>query len=383
MSEASHDLNRLLDKPGLGEGPAGYENSFLSFTGAQRLLNGVLSLALVAVMTFRPWVRWRGRFGSISSCARPNASLGLLVPKAGTGRRRSSHRHGSGGYIGWSVTPWGCRHDPRSHDPHRAAAVETGERRTRADRGDGAAGVDPEQEVQQLDQALAVGVEKAEVARAAQPLGQDMAQQQVQEVGARERSGLPAAGAAVLEAEGHLAVVAGEDVLLPDHAAVEIAAEVDQGLLAGADMLAIDHPLFGMRRGQGEPGLGESLEHPGPDSPLQRSADLGGELRVAAHQFLEDRHRAQSRRVLEHRYHFLIEDPGQWVRAPPAPKGLSLGGQSRVRLEAVRRRRAEAGLGGRSGGGVGSSNFHVKPHLVIGYVSPRHRVFLLWSEETP
>ena len=218
MSEASHDLNRLLDKPGLGEGPAGYENSFLSFTGAQRLLNGVLSLALVAVMTFRPWVRWRGRFGSISSCARPNASLGLLVPKAGTGRRRSSHRHGSGGYIGWSVTPWGCGPDPRSQDPHRAAAVETGERRTRADRGDGAAGVDPEQEVQQLDQALAVGVEKAEVARAAQPLGQDMAQQQVQEVGARERSGLPAAGAAVLEAEGHLAVVAGEDVLLPDHA---------------------------------------------------------------------------------------------------------------------------------------------------------------------
>ena len=40
----SHDLNRLLDKPGLGEGPAGYENSFLSFTGAQRLLNCVLSL---------------------------------------------------------------------------------------------------------------------------------------------------------------------------------------------------------------------------------------------------------------------------------------------------------------------------------------------------
>lgn len=52
MSEESHDLNRLLDKPSLGEGPAGYEKSFLSFTGAQRLLNCVLSLALVAVMTF-------------------------------------------------------------------------------------------------------------------------------------------------------------------------------------------------------------------------------------------------------------------------------------------------------------------------------------------
>jgi hypothetical protein len=37
VSEASHDLNRLLDKPGSGECPVGYENSFLSFTGAQRL----------------------------------------------------------------------------------------------------------------------------------------------------------------------------------------------------------------------------------------------------------------------------------------------------------------------------------------------------------
>jgi hypothetical protein len=81
-----------------------------------------------------------------------------------------SHRHDSGGHIGWSVIPCGCRHDPRSHDPHHAAAVGTGERRTRADRGGGLGGVDPEQEVQQLDQPLAVGVEEAEVARPAQTL---------------------------------------------------------------------------------------------------------------------------------------------------------------------------------------------------------------------
>ena len=62
----------------------------------------------------------------------------------------------------------------------------------------------------------------------------------------------------------------------------EIAAEVDQGLLAGADMLAIDHPFFGMRRGQGEPGLGECLEHPGPEDLGQGlvAEQIGGVARA-------------------------------------------------------------------------------------------------------
>src|SRR5690606_15618245 len=51
-------------------------------------------------------------------------------------------------------------------------------------------------------------------------------------------------------------------------------------------------------------------------------------------------------------------------------------------LEAISRRRAKARSGCGGGGAIGSSKFHVKPHLVIGYVSPRHKVFLLWSEET-
>jgi hypothetical protein len=34
-------------------------------------------------------------------------------------------------------------------------------------------------------------------------------------------------------------VVAGEDVLLLDHAAVQVAAEIDQGLFPGTDVLAV------------------------------------------------------------------------------------------------------------------------------------------------
>ncbi len=109
--------------------------------------------------------------------------------------------------------------------------------------------------MQQSDQPLAVGVEEAEIARAPQALGQDMAQQQPQELCARERSGLHPPALAVLVAVGHLTVIAREDVLLADHAAVEIAGEIDQGLVAGADVLAIDHPFFGMTRWQGEPVL--------------------------------------------------------------------------------------------------------------------------------
>ena len=148
--------------------------------------------------------------------------------------------------------------------------------------------------------------------------------------------------------------------------------EVGEPQTAGPVDLAEDHLL-----------LRAIQRTPGPDPPLQRSADHWGELGVAPHQLLEDRHRAQPRRVAEHRNHFLIEDPGQRVRAPTAASRLPLGGQLDVRLEAVSRRRAEAGLRRRGGGGIGSSEFHVKPHLVIGYVSPRHWVFLLWSEETP
>src|SRR5690554_5536916 len=100
------------------------------------------------------------------------------------------------------------------------------------------------------------------------------------------------------------------------------------------------------------------------------------------HQLFEDRHRTQTRRTLEHRHHLLVEDPGQRVRSAASAPCRLLGRQPPILLEAISRRRAKARSGCGGGGAIGSSKFHVKPHLVIGYVSPRHKVFLLWSEET-
>ena len=124
--------------------------------------------------------------------------------------------------------------------------------------------------MQQLDQTFAVGVQKAEVAGAPEALGQDMLEQQPQEGSAGEGAGFGAAGFAVAIAEGDLAVVAGEDVFLLEDAAVPIAAQIDQGLFARADVLAVDDPLVGLALGQGQPGLGDSGEHLGPEHLGQR-----------------------------------------------------------------------------------------------------------------
>jgi len=88
--------------------------------------------------------------------------------------------------------------------------------------------------VQQGDQALAVGVQEAEIARPAKALGQHMLANQPEEIDTAERALFRLAGLRIAIAKAHLAILAGEDVLFPDDAAVEITTEVDQGFLAAA-----------------------------------------------------------------------------------------------------------------------------------------------------
>jgi hypothetical protein len=83
----------------------------------------------------------------------------------------------------------------------------------------------PKKQVQPLDQPLAVAVEEAVVSGPAEAFGQDVLQQQPEKVGPGQGTGL--GGAAVLGvAEGDLAVVATQDVLLRQNPAVEIAPQV-------------------------------------------------------------------------------------------------------------------------------------------------------------
>ena len=108
--------------------------------------------------------------------------------------------------------------------------------------------------MQQSDQALAVGMQEAEVARPPETFRQHVLQHQPQEL--RTGNGppfqLPRPGVAI--AERHLSVLAGEDILLPDHAPVKVAPQIDQRFLAAADEFAIYHPCLGIPAGQRQPG---------------------------------------------------------------------------------------------------------------------------------
>lgn len=80
--------------------------------------------------------------------------------------------------------------------------------------------------LQDNDGALAVGMQKAEVAGPAKAFGQDMPDHQVEEARARQGAVFEALSLGMTAAEGHPAVLAGEDALLPDDAEIEVAPNV-------------------------------------------------------------------------------------------------------------------------------------------------------------
>lgn len=89
-------------------------------------------------------------------------------------------------------------------------------------------------------------MQKAEVARAPEALGQDMSENQPEELGAGQCSGAHLSGFAVLITKSHLTVPAGNNVLLLDDAFIKIAPKINQRLVAAADRLDVDDPFFGV-----------------------------------------------------------------------------------------------------------------------------------------
>ena len=127
--------------------------------------------------------------------------------------------------------------------------------------------------MQQANQALAIGVQESVIAGTAKPLRQNMLEDQPEEIGAGERTFFQLAGIGVAIAEAHPAVLAGEDVLLPDDAAVEVTPQIDQGLLAGSDRFDVRHPFLRIARRQGNAGRLDRRQQLGPE-------DLGHRLLV-------------------------------------------------------------------------------------------------------
>src|SRR5699024_3936103 len=108
----------------------------------------------------------------------PSTALGWWAPKAVAARCKwSSHHRGSGRYRGGSLSlrsrGWGLR----ANDLHGSPTAGASERGPRPEPGRSLRQVDLEQDVEQLDHPFAVGVKNAEVARAAEASGQDVAEQ--------------------------------------------------------------------------------------------------------------------------------------------------------------------------------------------------------------
>ena len=89
--------------------------------------------------------------------------------------------------------------------------------------------------------------------------------------------------------------------------------EVGQAEATGWIPLGEDHLLFGAMQGA-----------PAAHAALEGAAHAGRELRIAAAQFFEDGHRAQSRGLDQQRHHFFLEDAVQRVGTAAAARRLLL-----------------------------------------------------------
>jgi hypothetical protein len=86
---------------------------------------------------------------------------------------------------------------------------------------------------------------------------------------------------------------------------------------------------------------------------------------MAADHLLENGDRAQAGGCLQHRHNFSVENISERI-GPSAPSRSLLRRQLRILLDAIGRSNTDGRLRRRDGRGVGLTELHVEPHLVIG-----------------
>src|ERR1700737_2330511 len=114
--------------------------------------------------------------------------------------------------------------------------------------------------------------------------------------------------------------------------------------------------------------LGAVQRPPGADAPLQRAADTGADLGMAAPDLVENGDRPQPRNALEQRHHLAVPNRGQRILPPPARRSL-LRRELEVLLKAIGSGSAEPGLCRGNRRRVVLAKTHVQPHLAVGDVA--------------
>ena len=114
------------------------------------------------------------------------------------------------------------------------------------------------------DESLAVSMEEPEGASTAEALGQDVLEQEPEEVGAGESAS--AARASVISiTEGYRVIVGGDDVAFLKNAAIEVLAEIHECLFTAADMCAMNHPVLWQGLGDLELVFAQCTQPPGAE----------------------------------------------------------------------------------------------------------------------
>ena len=111
---------------------------------------------------------------------------------------------------------------------------------------------------------------------------------------------------------------------------------------------------------------------PRPYPSFQSAADTGIKLGMVAHDLFVNGNRPDPRGRLQHRHNLGVENLCQWITAAPAAGLLLLGWQGRVGLDPITRGLTDTRLRGGNGNGMGLSERHEYPHLLVSDMTARH-----------
>src|SRR5205823_6487812 len=115
--------------------------------------------------------------------------------------------------------------------------------------------------------------------------------------------------------------------------------------------------------------LGPVQRPPGADASLQRAADTGADLGMAAPDLVENGHRPQAWGALQQRHYLAVPNLSQRISTSAATRRLLLRRQPWILFETIGGGGAEPGFGRGNARRLGSAETHIQPHLAVGDVA--------------
>src|ERR1700757_5143891 len=117
--------------------------------------------------------------------------------------------------------------------------------------------------------------------------------------------------------------------------------------------------------------LGPMERPPRADAPLQRAANTGADLRMAAPDLVEYGHRPQAWGALQQRHYLAVPNLSQRIATSAATRRFLLRRQPWILFDTIAGGGAEPGFGRGNARRLGFAETHIKPHLAVGDVAGR------------